>query len=109
MKPQDRTELEAKPRTLTTMVPAPIIVVVDRGTMKAYEMEQVPIHGWVPRLLEEITFSETHGRYRDRYTDQAGAFPATGTLGYAIGRWLVQWRLSIEGAKTEVCATQTFG
>ena len=46
-------------------------------------MEQVPTHGWVPRLLEEITFSETHGRYRDRYTDQAGAFPATGTLGYA--------------------------
>ena len=51
--------------------------------MKGYEMKQVPTHGWVPRLLEEITFSETHGRYRDRYTDQAGAFPATGTLGYA--------------------------
>jgi Protein required for attachment to host cells len=51
--------------------------------MKAYEMEWVPTHGWVPRLLEEIAFSETHGRYRDRYTDQAGAFPATGTLGYA--------------------------
>jgi hypothetical protein len=83
MKPQDRTELEAKSRTLTTMAPSPIIVVVDRGIMKAYEMEQVPAHGWVPRLLEEITFSETHGRYRDRYTDQAGAFPATRTLGYA--------------------------
>lgn len=82
MKPQDRTELETKPRTFTTMVPPPIIVVVDRGIMKAYEMEQVPTHGWVPRLLEQITFSETHGRYRDRYTDQAGAFPATGTLGY---------------------------
>ena len=83
MKPQDRTELEAEPRTITSIVPAPIIVVVDRGTMKAYWMEQIPTHGWVPRLLEEITFSETHGRYRDRYTDQAGAFPATGTLGYA--------------------------
>jgi hypothetical protein len=83
MKPQDRTELEAKRRTLATMVPASIIVVVDRGTMKAYEMEQVPTHGLVPRLLQEITFSETHGRYRDRYTDQADAFPATGKLGYA--------------------------
>jgi hypothetical protein len=83
MKPEDRMELEAKPRPLTTMVPAPIVVVVDRGIMKGYGTEWVPIHGWVPRLLEEITFSETHGRYRDRYTDQAGAFPATGTLGYA--------------------------
>jgi hypothetical protein len=83
MKPEDRTELEAKPRPLTTTVPAPIVVVVDRGTMKGYEIKWVRIHGWVPRLLEEITFSETHGRYRDRYTDQAGAFPATGTLGYA--------------------------
>lgn len=82
MKPRDRTELEAKPRALTAMVRPPIIVVVDRGTMKGYEMEQVLIHGWVPHLLQEITFSETHGRYRDRYTDQAGAFPVTGTLGY---------------------------
>jgi Protein required for attachment to host cells len=83
MKPQDQTELEVKPRPLTTMVPTPIIVVVDRGTIKVYGMELAPTRGWVPRLLEEITFSETHGRYRDKYTDQAGAFPATGTLGYA--------------------------
>jgi Protein required for attachment to host cells len=83
MKSQDRSELEAKPLALPTMVPAPIIVVVDRGTMKGYETEQVPTRGWVPHLLKEIIFSETHGRYRDRYTDQAGAFPATGTLGYA--------------------------
>jgi hypothetical protein len=65
------------------MSASPIIIVVNRGTLKAYELEQVPMHGWVPRLLDETIFAEAHGRYRDKFSDQAGAFPATGTLGYA--------------------------
>jgi protein required for attachment to host cells len=65
------------------MAALPIIIVVDRGTLKAYELEEVPMHDWVPRLFDESAFAEAHRRYRDKYTDQAGAFPATGTLRYA--------------------------
>ena len=50
MKPQDRMVLEAKPRTLTKRIPAPIVVVVNRGTMKTYEMVWVP--GYATALAE---------------------------------------------------------
>jgi hypothetical protein len=65
-----------------TMARARFIVVVDRGIVKAYEVRQTPTHGATPRLVLETNFKEAHERYRDKVTDQAGAFPAAGSGGH---------------------------
>jgi hypothetical protein len=36
----------------------------------------------MPRLVLETNFKEAHERYRDKVTDQAGAFPAAGSDGH---------------------------
>jgi hypothetical protein len=62
-----------------------LLIVADRGTLKVYELERVPLRGWVVRLLEENAFTEVHKKFRERFTDQAGAFPAKGLAGRATG------------------------
>jgi hypothetical protein len=61
------------------MLRAPFIVVADRGVVKAYELRQTAKHGTAARLVMERKLGEAHERYRDKVTDQAGAFPSTGT------------------------------
>ena len=61
---------------------APLIIVADRGAVKAYEVRQT-YHGPSPRLIAETNLKSAHERYRDKVTDQAGAFPSTGSSGHA--------------------------
>jgi hypothetical protein len=65
------------------MARAPFIVVADRGIVKAYEVKKTPNHGAMPRLVLETNLKEAHERYRDKVTDQAGGFPASGPDGNA--------------------------
>ena len=65
------------------MARVPFIVVADRGIVKAYEVRQTPKHGTAARLVMESKLQEAHERYRDKVTDQAGAFPSTGSNGHA--------------------------
>jgi Protein required for attachment to host cells len=64
------------------MAMAPLIVVADRGVVKAYEIRHTAKHGTAARLISERKLEEAHERYRDKVTDQAGAFPSTGTGGH---------------------------
>src|SRR5262245_50018340 len=65
------------------MARVPFIVVADRGIVKAYEVRQTPKHGTAARLVMESKLREAHERYRDKVTDQAGAFPSTASNGHA--------------------------
>lgn len=58
-----------------------LIVVADRGMLKAFEVRQTR-HGPSPRLIAETNLKPAHEHYRDKLTDQAGAFPATGSSGH---------------------------
>jgi hypothetical protein len=58
-----------------------LLIVTDRGTFKAYTLEPTPQRGAAPRLREAFDIRDAHGRYEDKVTDQAGAFPAGGTGG----------------------------
>jgi hypothetical protein len=64
------------------MPKASFIVVTDRGTVKAFELQQTPNHGLAARLVMEKKLQEAHERCRDRFTDQAGAFPSDGSNGH---------------------------
>lgn len=73
-----------------TMAAAPLIIVADRGSLKAFLVEETPTHGPAPRLVESFHIADAHQRYADTYSDQADAFPKGGTVGQgnAIGERL---------------------
>jgi hypothetical protein len=58
-----------------------LLIVTDRGSFKAFALERTPTRGLMPRLLETFQIADAHGRYQDKVTDQAGAFPSGGTAG----------------------------
>jgi hypothetical protein len=57
------------------MIPTSLIIVTDRGTLKAYKVNDTPTRGPSLQLVKAFDTTETHGHYQDKFTDQAGAFP----------------------------------
>jgi len=57
------------------MTPASLIIVADRGSLKAYRVDETPTRGPSLHLVQAFDLTDAHGRYDDKLTDQAGAFP----------------------------------
>ena len=57
------------------MTPTSLIIVTDRGSLKAYKVSETPTRGPHLQLVQAFDTTEAHGRYQDKLTDQAGAFP----------------------------------
>ena len=57
------------------MTPTSLIIVSDRGSLKAYRVNQTPNRGAGLRLVQAFDTTDAHGRYGDKLTDQAGGFP----------------------------------
>ncbi|CAN5506881.1 hypothetical protein BH18VER1_BH18VER1_14210 [soil metagenome] len=66
------------------MTPASLIIVADRGSLKAYKVDNAPNRGPSLQLSQSIELTDAHGRYQDKVTDQAGRFPV-GDGGGAAG------------------------
>ena len=58
------------------MTPTSLIIVTDRGTLKAYKVNETPTRGPSLQLVQAFDTTDAHGRYQDKLTDQAGAFPS---------------------------------
>jgi protein required for attachment to host cells len=58
------------------MTPTSLIIVTDRGTLKAYKVNNTPTRGPSLRLVQAFDTTDAHGRYQDKMTDQAGSFPS---------------------------------
>jgi len=58
------------------MTPTSLIIVTDRGTLKAYKVNNTPTRGPSLKLVQAFDTTDAHGRYQDKLTDQAGAFPS---------------------------------
>ena len=63
------------------MNPSFFLIVADRGTLKAYAVDGSNPRGPVPQLAEAFSLTDAHGRFGDKFTDQAGSFPSGGTGG----------------------------
>lgn len=71
--------------TTDSLMPTPsFLLVADRGGLKAYSVEPTPQHGPMPRLVAHHAIDDAHGRFADKFTDQAGGFPVTGGQANAI-------------------------
>ncbi len=57
------------------MTPTSLIIVTDRGSLKAYKVDETPNRGAGLRLVQAFDTTDAHGRYEDKLTDQAGSFP----------------------------------
>lgn len=57
------------------MTPASLIIVTDRGGLKAYKVDEAPNRGPSLQLVQAIDLTDAHGRYQDKLSDQAGRFP----------------------------------
>jgi Protein required for attachment to host cells len=57
------------------MTPTSLIIVTDRGSLKAYRVNETPTRGPSLQLVQAFNLTDAHGRYQQKLTDQAGAFP----------------------------------
>ncbi len=57
------------------MTPTSLIVVADRGSLKAYKVNETPTRGPSLQLVQAFDITEAHGRLVDKVSDMAGGFP----------------------------------
>ena len=54
------------------MIATSLVIVADRGGLKAYRVEETPTRGPSLQLVQAFNLTEGHGRLLDKVTDQAG-------------------------------------
>jgi Protein required for attachment to host cells len=59
------------------MTPTSLVIVADRGSLKAYRVDETPTRGPSLKLVQAFDITEAHGKLIDKLTDQAGRFPVT--------------------------------
>ncbi len=66
---------EDQAHVLVSMIPASLVVVADRGSLKAYKVNETPTRGPSLKLVQAFDITDAHGRLADKLTDMAGRFP----------------------------------
>ncbi|HME89366.1 MAG TPA: host attachment protein [Chthoniobacterales bacterium] len=68
------------------MIPASIVIAADRGSLKAYQVNQTPTRGPSLQLIQAFNITDAHGKLIDKVTDLAGRFPVTEGAGAHRGQ-----------------------
>ena len=63
------------------MTPSSLVIVTDRGGLKAYRVSETPTRGPSLRLVQAFNITDAHGRLVDKVSDSAGRFPVTNGAG----------------------------
>jgi hypothetical protein len=63
------------------MTPTSLVIVADRGSLKAYQVNETPTRGPSLKLVQAFDITDAHGRLIDKVTDFAGRFPVTEMAG----------------------------
>ena len=61
------------------------MIVTDRGSLKAYRVNETPTRGPSLQLVQAFNMTEAHGRLIDKVSDLAGRFPVTEGAGARRG------------------------
>ena len=59
------------------MTSSSLVIVADRGSLKAYQVSETPTRGPSLKLIQAFDVTDAHGRLIDKVTDLAGRFPVT--------------------------------
>ena len=60
------------------MTPTSLVVVADRGSLKAYRVDDTPTRGPSLHLVQAFDTTDAHGKLSDKVTDSAGRYAADG-------------------------------
>src|SRR5881409_167276 len=63
------------------MTPSSLIIVTDRGSLKAYRVDETPTRGPSLKLVQAFNITDAHGKLIDKVTDLAGRFPVSDGAG----------------------------
>src|SRR5438105_14537513 len=63
------------------MTPSSLVIVTDRGSLKAYRVNETPTRGPSLQLVQAFNITDAHGKLVDTVRDQAGRFPVSGRAG----------------------------
>src|SRR5919206_895737 len=63
------------------MTPSSLVIVADRGSLKAYRVDETPTRGPSLQLVQAFDMTDAHGKLLDKVTDQAGRFPVSDGAG----------------------------
>lgn len=58
------------------MTPTSLIIVADRGSLKAYSVDETPTRGPSLKLIQAFDLTDAHGKMSDKVTDLAGRYAA---------------------------------
>jgi len=58
------------------MTPTSLIIVADRGSLKAYRVNETPTRGPSLKLIQAFNVTDAHGKMVDKVTDLAGRYAA---------------------------------
>ena len=68
------------------MTPTSLVIVADRGSLKAYQVNDTPTRGPSLKLMQAFDITDAHGKLVDKVTDMAGRFPVTESAGAHRGQ-----------------------
>jgi hypothetical protein len=63
------------------MTPSSLVIVTDRGSLKAYRVNETPTRGPSLQLVQAFNITDAHGRFVDKVSDLAGRFPVSDGAG----------------------------
>jgi len=63
------------------MTPSSLVIVTDRGSLRAYRVNETPTRGPSLQLVQAFNMTDAHGRLIDKLSDLAGRFPVTESAG----------------------------
>ena len=78
------------------MTPTSLVIVADRGSLKAYRVNETPNRGPSLDLVQAFNTTDAHGRLLDKVTDQAGRFSARDGAGLQHGASIGETKLENE-------------
>jgi Protein required for attachment to host cells len=67
------------------MTPSSLVIVTDRGSLKAYRVNETPTRGPSLQLVQAFNITDAHGRLVDKLSDLAGRFPVSDGAGARHG------------------------
>jgi hypothetical protein len=78
-----------------TMTPSSLVIVTDRGGLKAYRVTETPTRGPSLQLVQAFNITDAHGKLVDKLSDLAGRFPVTNGAGAHRGAGSIAERTQI--------------
>ena len=78
------------------MTPSSLIIVTDRGSLKAYRVNETPTRGPSLQLVQAFDITDAHGKLIDKVTDLAGRFAVSDGAGGHHGASVGESKLETE-------------